>query len=35
MKAITKKTVMWLYCRDYIDSESVIRLFKRFKLWGA
>lgn len=35
MKAIIKRTVIQLYCRELIKGSTVIRAFNRFALWGA
>jgi len=35
MRTLIKRTVMWLYCREYIKAQTVVRMFAKFNLWGA
>ena len=34
MKTLIKRVVMWLYCREYIKAQTVLRMFARFGLWN-
>lgn len=35
MKSILKRIVMALHSRELVSDKAVIRVFKRFNLWGA
>lgn len=35
MRTTIKRAVMWLYCREYIKAQTVLRMFAKFDLWSA
>lgn len=35
MKALAKRVIIALYCREIISVGTAQRLFSRLKLWGA